>query len=244
MFCKNCGKAIHDTAVFCEHCGAKTVSEDADPAVEKAKKRNRNVAIALIVFVILFGVSRCAAAISGDSDTPYSYDPVSGSFIEKEDGVYKEGTYKVGTDIPAGEYFIKCKGRSCNFTVSSDSSRKYSSEIAFEYFHTFMFVTVIDGQYLQVDDGEFVPVAIANVPKADKDGNYGEGMYRVGIDIPAGEYKVTCTVGNGAYVEVNSDSFGTYRSEISSEYVETFYYITVEEGQYLTVEDGQFAFVE
>ena len=66
-------------------------------------------------------------------------------------------------------------------------------------------------------------------------------MYRVGTDIPAGEYKVTCTNSVGCYLEVSKDSFGLLSSIVANDNIDTFTYITVSNGQYLTVVGGQFA---
>lgn len=237
MLCKNCGSEISDEAVFCVHC--KTQIKKVNKASIKSKKRNVWI-IVIIISVILLS---CLSLKPTQTDNTNGSDPLvstNNNSSQKDDGFLKEGTYKVGVDIPAGEYYIICTGSSCYCQVSSDSSGKFSSIISNENFYSFMFVTVKDGQYLQVKDGKFVPAEKANVPKADENGNYGEGMYRVGIDIPAGEYKVTCKIGDSCYVEVNSDSTGSFRSIVSNENVETFYYISVETGQYLTVDGGEF----
>lgn len=156
--------------------------------------------------------------------------------------IYGEGMYKVGSDIDAGEYFVsRTSGFSAYVEVSSDSSGKFESIVANANVPTFCFITVQDGQYISVRNGELVKAEYATVPEADENGVRGEGMYRVGIDIPAGEYKVTHTDGHSAYIEVNSDSSGTFWSIVANENVETWSYITVEEGQYFTVKNGEFS---
>lgn len=157
--------------------------------------------------------------------------------------VYKDGMYKVGVDIDPGEYFIVCSKSSCYFQVSSDSSGSLNSIIANDNISAFTFITVDSGQYLMVEGGEFVKAKDAAVPGANSNGIYGEGMYRVGIDIPAGEYKITCAEGRSCYVQVSRDSYGTLSSIIVNDNISATHYITVSEGQYLTVECGAFILV-
>ena len=58
-------------------------------------------------------------------------------------------------------------------------------------------------------------------------------MYKVGVDIPAGEYNVIAEEGESAYLEVSSDSTGN--SIITNNIFENNMYITVTDGQYLTL---------
>ena len=69
-------------------------------------------------------------------------------------------------------------------------------------------------------------------------------MYRVGIDIPAGEYKLVADAGDMAYVAVYKDSLNTMSSIVTNENFENTYYLSVEEGQYLYIKRGAFKFVK
>lgn len=57
-------------------------------------------------------------------------------------------------------------------------------------------------------------------------------MYKVGTDIPAGEY-IIFSDNSMSYVEVAKDSEGTVESIITNDNFEGEKYITVEDGQYL-----------
>lgn len=156
--------------------------------------------------------------------------------------IYGEGMYKVGSDLGAGEYYVTSSEYFGAYVeVASDSSSNLDSIIANANVETFTFFTVEDGQYFTVTDGEFVKVEDAYVPGADLNDTYMAGMYRVGTDIPAGEYKVTCTSDFGAYVEVATDSTHRFDSIVTNANVETTFCITVQDGQYLTVTGGEFA---
>lgn len=57
-------------------------------------------------------------------------------------------------------------------------------------------------------------------------------MYKVGIDFPAGEYKVTSN-GGDSYIEVSRDSSHNMSSIISNDLFTGDRYIQVSDGQYL-----------
>lgn len=71
---------------------------------------------------------------------------------------------------------------------------------------------------------------------------YTEGTYKVGSDLPAGEYKFTQTASWGGYVERSSDSSMESESIISNEATSekgSTTYVTVKKGEYLRIEGGE-----
>ena len=84
------------------------------------------------------------------------------------------------------------------------------------------------------------PRANGESSPTSKNGVYSEGMYKVGKDLPAGEYKVTCNSEYSCYIEVSSDSTGNFDSIITNDNFDGEKYVTVSEGQYLTVTRGTF----
>jgi flagellar hook assembly protein FlgD len=155
---------------------------------------------------------------------------------------YREGTYKVGTDMPPGEYkvFSGSKDLDAYIEVAKDSTASIESIIANALFRTFLYITVEEGQYLKMRNCSAVPSEEAPV-YTPVNGEYREGMYKVGIDIPAGEYKVNVDENASldvGYIEVSRDSTLTLNSIIANEIFENSTYITVEEGQYLSMRDA------
>lgn len=149
---------------------------------------------------------------------------------EEKSTKIKAGTYKVGADIPAGEYVVIAK-KSGYIEVTADSTGEFSSIISNDNIKGNAYITVNDGEYLKIKNGEAYPVADAPsvVPE---DGVYKDGMYLVGKDIEAGEYKVTLKSSMG-YIEVNSNSSGTFDAIISNDNLTEDSYITIQDGQYL-----------
>ena len=108
------------------------------------------------------------------------------------DNPCQEGSYLVGGDIPAGEYCL----------IADDDDMAYVS-VAYDpddddiienaIFDNSYFVTVEEGQYLNASRCHFCQVSCLNgyTIKLREDGTLLQGMYRVGIDIPAGKYELT-----------------------------------------------------
>ena len=146
---------------------------------------------------------------------------------------YQTGMYKIGTDMPAGEYLITSSGG--YYAVTADSSGSLESIISNDNYRNRAYVTVQDGQYFQFD-GTAVPVSEA-AAFTPVNGTYPDGMYLVGKDIPAGEYKVSAT--NGGYYEVTANSTGDLGTIISNDNFDGEVYLTVQDGQYLKLSRSQ-----
>lgn len=66
MYCKNCGKEIHEGAVFCAECGTKA----GEMPVKKPDGNKRKMTIAIIVAAVLLVILiACFATESDDGDT-------------------------------------------------------------------------------------------------------------------------------------------------------------------------------
>lgn len=150
---------------------------------------------------------------------------------------YGEGMYKVGSDLPAGEYvLLPASEFSAYYEVNSTSSGNLEDIIDNDNFDGRRYLTVADGQYLTIQRCSMVPLNKA--PAVDtSSGVVPEGMYRVGIDIPAGEYKLHNNSDFDGYYEVRSSSIAEegFDSIITNDNFSGDVYVTVENGQYLVV---------
>lgn len=109
--------------------------------------------------------------------------------------VASEGSYRVGEDVPAGDYIIYADDYTGIDTGSHfvsggefevrESTSADANLVLYDGVDTFMFVTITDGQYLKLDRCSMYPIDYT-----DKIDTTKEGGFRVGTDIPAGEYKV------------------------------------------------------
>ena len=196
-----------------------------------------------VIVILLIGAIGAASGSGGSDDGDgeggsEGNSESSGSETQKDEW-YKAGTYKVGKDIPAGEYLVKCASYSCYIQTASNSSGSIDSIIANDNISTHTYITVRDGEYFTVTGGKFILSSKAAAITPDKNGVYGEGTHKVGKDLPAGEYKIKAT--NSCYIEVASNSDQTFHSIVSNDNIAvgTSTYITVSEGQYLTVKGGE-----
>lgn len=146
---------------------------------------------------------------------------------------YPAGMYKAGSDIPAGEYvLISDPGESSYFEITTDSTGTFESIISNDIFYGRSIVTVSEGQYINVSDAKIYNINEAPaINKSAKE--FPEGMYRVGIDIPAGEFTVAPTDTYGGYYEISSDSSHQFSSIIGNGSVDNQQYLTIVSGQYL-----------
>lgn len=141
--------------------------------------------------------------------------------------VYYEGQYKVGVDIPAGEYMVVAGDYGGYFSVTSDAN---GNDILFnDNFDSNSIITIYENEYLELSRcfalpvDEFYDYYTVNT---DNDGV----MLKVGLDIPAGEYKIDAANGSG-YFCIYGDS--RHDDIISNDNFNGTRYITVNEGEYL-----------
>lgn len=157
-------------------------------------------------------------------------EPPTDPPIGTKENPYSEGMYKVGVDLPVGEYLLFAAGSSGYYCVSSDSNQDDIIENGI--FNGHSFVTVEDGQYFDVSRCTFL-IASDYVIGPNDDGSFSDGMYRVGIDIPAGEYHLTVSDDRGYYAIYNSSKVPL--DIVSNNIFEKNTYVTVTEGQYIEI---------
>lgn len=105
---------------------------------------------------------------------------------------YSSGQYKVGTDIPSGEYILFASGGNGYFCLSSDGNE--SDIIVNDNFEYDSILTINDGEYLNLS--RCYAVSITENPTVE---TTQTGMFLVGKHIPAGEYKLDAGSDSGYY---------------------------------------------
>jgi len=163
-------------------------------------------------------------------------DDISPSNAVVDDGSIKEGMYKVGTDLSAGEYVIITNNSEQGYMqITKDSTGTFDSIISNENIANRTYVTVNDTEYLTVKNAKIYPLDKA--PKIDtSSGTLSDGMYKVGTDIQAGEYKIN-SPSNG-YIEITSGSRHTLDGIISNDNFTGDKYITIQDGQYMKLHNA------
>lgn len=214
-----------------------SVKIEPEKPAKKSKPLHKKWWFWAIVVVILIG----AATSGGDKNTtPTSTTPAVSSQSGQpantasttpkvEDKSIKAGMYKVGKDIPAGEYVLVTTQQGY-FSVNSDSTGTMGSIIANDNFTNRSIITVKDGQYLDMKRCSAYPIADAPAVNTQS-GVLEAGMYKVGTDLQPGEYKIE-SAGSG-YVEVSSNSAHSMGAIVSNDNFDGSKYISVKSGQYI-----------
>ena len=151
-------------------------------------------------------------------------------------------TYKVGTDIEAGEYLIISDNSTSTdsfIKISTDNIGTSESTLYSARFENneHMYTTITDNQYLIIKGATFYTLddAPSIIPE---DGIYQNGQFKVGTDIPAGEYKYIVDKSDGrGFIEVSKSSKHDFTEIVFSETPLVDGYITLTDGQYVTLQD-------
>lgn len=144
---------------------------------------------------------------------------------------YGAGMLKVGTDIPAGEYMILATDSDGGyFSVSSDAN---GDDIIFnDNFEYNSIVTVYDGEFLDLSRAkayQFDEWCSQNSINVNQVG----ATFKIGVNLPAGEYQLVADDADGGYYCIYPDS--RQQDIISNDNFEGQTYVSVSDGQYLTL---------
>lgn len=80
----------------------------------------------------------------------YAFDKVPS--LKLEDGVYKDGMYKVGSHMLAGEYRVAPSNNMAYIEVTKDSTEILDSIITNNNLDAEKYITVEGGRYLKIHD--------------------------------------------------------------------------------------------
>lgn len=143
----------------------------------------------------------------------------------------KDGKYKVGKDIKAGEYVFIGEDIGGYIEVNSKENNELESIITNDVVNTFIYITLNDGEYLDIKNGYLIDEKDFTVENKDE---YREGMYKVGKDIEKGQYNVYPEEdAYSPYVEISKDSRGVSKSIIFNDVLDENITVNLEDGQYI-----------
>ncbi len=161
------------------------------------------------------------------------------------DEYLNDGVYRCGTDFEPGEYYIfSLYNAACQYKVCDNPN-----DFSWSHYRVIYKVSVDSGQYVQLSN-EALLVAATDVDES----NWTQyGVYLVGVDIPAGDYKVT-TLEDRYYSELGNISGvrGAYQISDNSPVddqadasvlFDDQTYISVEDGQYVAIVNAKMEYV-
>jgi hypothetical protein len=116
----------------------------------------KKVAITCLAFLVLFSVGCGSSAPSAPSSQQSTLTQQQQKPEQPSVKIYKSGHYKVGTDIPAGEYVGLSKG-DAYIEVAKDSKGTLDSIIANDIFTNRTIITVSNGHYIKTQGAICTP---------------------------------------------------------------------------------------
>ena len=149
----------------------------------------------------------------------------------------RSGMYKVGQDIPSGDYILFGNSDFSYFTLYKDSTGGLDSTLGIEFIKGHLYITLEEGDYFELTKAEAYPANAS--PSTAPIGNPTSGMYLVGKDIPPGEYVVSGD-SNLSYFTVYADvTYKGFDGIHTIEFIDGNKYITLFEGQYISLNDAE-----
>lgn len=142
---------------------------------------------------------------------------------------YKAGSYVVGKTLPAGEYRLKASG-SGYFCVYPDANK--DDIVGNNNFGGADYVTVTDGQVLEMKNCTATPAADARVTQSNS--LTQSGLYKVGVDCPAGTYSLSSGTKDSGYYAIY-DSSAPDADIVENNNFQNSDVAVVAEGQYLEI---------
>ena len=185
------------------------VAERISADVEAALPQKNNDDVALV------------GGKKGASSTPNTQTT---SAVAKASRKYGPSVYKVGVDIPAGEYKVYPTGGRGYFGICTDAN--CDQIIRNENFNGQMYINISSGQFLDLTRCYAVPISEAPLYKPN-DGVYEPGEYKVGVEIPAGEYRVMALGGARGYYGIEVPLSNGDRQIVSNDNFQNAAYVEV-----------------
>lgn len=186
-----------------------------------------------------FGLVGSTALDSAELDSVQSSYFDNTSKAPDANGRYAAGVYRVGTDIPAGNYwFSGNKSSLSTFYILQPTSAGASTydtvHINSYYGHNLM--DLREGEVFILDnEGTMLPLdQMTNTFTPP----YGSGVYRVGIDIPEGTYQLV--VGDGANDYSSCSVMIDLNYDENSSYLYRNYFIKGDKPDTITLEAGTY----
>jgi hypothetical protein len=212
-------------------------------------KKKSKLKIVLIVLGVIIAIGIISNIAGGGSTSSGSSSSVSsntsGDAETRESAVteppkkstaqyIRAGTYKVGSELPAGEYIVEATGAMAYLEVSKDSSGEIDSIIVNDSLNrgAFGYILVQDGDYFKVTGGRIIASSELTLePKLD---NIPPSTYKIGKDLPAGEYKLTPD-SEMAYWERSRNPRESINGIIANDMLTESTYVTVRDGEYFKI---------
>lgn len=191
--------------------------------------------IALLMVMLFLFIVGCGN--ESDQKRPAENAKQPSIVEQKKVDVVPPGMYRVGKDILANEYIIVGQGM-IYMQAAKDSTGAFESIIFNDNFENRTWVTLKNGQYFTFKgNAEMYPAGNieAHKVKLMKEKYYPPGMYKAGVDIPPGEYRLLPRKDMPGYVSVSNSSSHNLDDIVMNDNFRSARYITVKNQQFIKI---------
>ena len=144
-------------------------------------------------------------------------------------------TFSVGTQLPAGEYFVLTREGGLGYVLLTRSRHLTRDEMIWQkHFENHTLIYIRDGEYLTTKNATLIPVDDAIIPNFE-DGVLPAGTYRVGIDIPPGVYTLFPTANRRGFFSTAGTSHQLNAHTIQQRHFNEPITIALNTGDYFTL---------
>lgn len=154
------------------------------------------------------------------------------------DGSFADGVYKVGKDIPEGEYQMQADDGDGYFEILSNQSGEKNSVLANCLYGNSAYVSVKSGEYLKTERCNLYAIKQAKPIQHDAN-ELKPGIYKVGFDIPEGPYTIEANgdkVNAGVLSDVSASALASLAIK-ERQFIDEKT-LNVKKGQYLFFDGG------
>lgn len=184
----------------------------------------------------------------GDTSYTFTFDEIKNAAGDlpnsSEDGRHSPGTYVVGvdSDIEPGLYYLEgSQTEESSFYVFDGDAETdtYQLDLAVAYFGNYL--TELEAGNIIVFEGpsDLRMYSASDAPSSQQD-PFPSGLYRVGIDIPAGTYLVTVQGDAANAAEQDSAAFIMKDLNFNDDSIVETRYVIAGGSQTIDVQDGQY----
>jgi len=195
--------------------------------------------IVIGVIVVILIIAGIAGGGSKDADSTVSSQETTtktNTQTANTNSFIKPGMYKVGSEVKAGEYVIEATNNNGYFQVSSDSSGEFDSIIVNDNLNKgeFRYIIIKDDDYIKLQNCRMYLSADKIIQPKNLD-KIPPSTYKIGKDIPPGEYKLKAITQYAAYWERSNNPRDSISGIIANDNIDDSAYVTVLNGEYFKI---------
>lgn len=188
------GIDIPEGLYLCKNLKAEKDKSSPNLVIERNGKKNVSDQGYYIFEFMVYAYLKQGDVVTVNGSTEITVDKKVSINQRSKHAFYGEGAYKIGEEIPKGEYFILSMDTQTGGARVYDEQDKLMASVS-----RFGYITIENEMAINLDD--CIMIALDKKPVVNPvqyqgtgDGKgkliYSPGMYKIGVDIPVGKYQI------------------------------------------------------